>query len=275
MNPMDLEPVPRLGMESASPDGSARDTPAFAAVAAEIAKLDSVQAGEVSWSTVRDQAMRVLAGSSDLLVAAYLAHALQRTHGLAGLAAGLALVRNLMKERWPTLQPPEDRLRARRSALQWLGERAARQMAACVPDPDASAACGRFAHELADMCRSRFDGADAGFAALTRLLAVPDQHAAISEGDGHAEERPVEDSASPAREPMLGSRVQAIRRLTEAALYFQRCEPHSPIGPLLQRALAWSGKGFAEVFAELLSGSPEAKTGIWKSLGIGPDNERP
>ncbi len=68
-------------------------------------------------------------------------------------------------------------------------------------------------------------------------------------------------------------RAAAVAHLTAASEYFSRAEPHSPIGPLLQRALDWSGKSFEDVFAELLSRAPEAKSQLWQSLGIRSEND--
>ncbi|MBP2293207.1 type VI secretion system protein TssA [Azospirillum rugosum] len=61
------------------------------------------------WRTIADLAPSVLATQSkDLEVAAWLAEALLRTRGMAGLADGFAVLRGLVERFWPDLHPHPD-----------------------------------------------------------------------------------------------------------------------------------------------------------------------
>ncbi|HEV7518598.1 MAG TPA: type VI secretion system protein TssA [Thermoanaerobaculia bacterium] len=65
----------------------------------------------------------------------------------------------------------------------------------------------------------------------------------------------------------IRSRAEAYRRLSEAADYLLRTEPHSPAPYLVKRAVAWGGMSLAELLVELLAGNNDAKT-IYNLLGI-------
>jgi len=68
-------------------------------------------------------------------------------------------------------------------------------------------------------------------------------------------------------ESPIRSRAEAYRRLSEAADYLLRTEPHSPAPYLVKRAVAWGGMSLAELLAELLAGNNDVKT-IYNLLGI-------
>jgi type VI secretion system protein ImpA len=65
----------------------------------------------------------------------------------------------------------------------------------------------------------------------------------------------------------IRSRAEAYRRLSEAADYLLRTEPHSPAPYLVKRAVAWGGMSLAELLGELLAGNNDVKT-IYNLLGI-------
>jgi type VI secretion system protein ImpA len=68
-------------------------------------------AREPEWRDVRRRAEALLARTKDLRVAVYLARAALRVDGLAGLGAGLALIRGLLERYWEQVHPrldPED-----------------------------------------------------------------------------------------------------------------------------------------------------------------------
>jgi len=68
-------------------------------------------------------------------------------------------------------------------------------------------------------------------------------------------------------ESPIRSRAEAYRRLSEAADYLLRTEPHSPAPYLVKRAVAWGGMSLAELLVELLAGNNDVKT-IYNLLGI-------
>jgi predicted component of type VI protein secretion system len=242
----------------------ARDAAAAERLESEIAKLGSLAGEEPAWPMVRDEAMAVLRGSPDLAAAVYLTQAASVLDGLEGLADGLGLVAELMRAHWEMLRPPLERPRARRAALAWLAERSARTIAA-APDPvrleraiarvvEADTECERrFAEPLLGALRRR----------LESLRPTPQSAAA-------AAVTPPEATVPAAAD----ARGDAVARIAAAAEYFQRSEPHSPIGPLLRRALVWSELGFEEVFRELLARAPEARGALWETLGLKPEPKR-
>jgi predicted component of type VI protein secretion system len=231
---------------------TARSSAGFEALTAEIAMLEAPD-GEVAWPAVREHAQAVIECAPDLLAASYLAHALQQLDGLDGLTAGLELVRDLLRDHWEVLQPAAERARGRRSALVWLGERALRALPA---EPAAHARCLAAAREAEAACVARFG--EPLIAPLRRRL----EHSEPS-----LQQSPSAPTPAPVA-PLAMDRDEAIAQLREALAYFQRCEPHSPIGPLLRRALAWCELGFEEVFRELLARAPEARNALWETLGL-------
>ena len=66
------------------------------------------------------------------------------------------------------------------------------------------------------------------------------------------------------REGAIVDREDALRRLTDVAEYFRRYEPHTPIGPGLERMIKWGRMTVAELMVELLP-DDQAK-GIYSQL---------
>lgn len=77
-----------------------------------------------SWNAVRDHALSILSGTGkDIEVAAWLAEALVRQHGLAGLTQGAALIAGLVREYWAHglyPLPDEDGIEGRTTPLAGL-----------------------------------------------------------------------------------------------------------------------------------------------------------
>jgi len=69
----------------------------------------------------------------------------------------------------------------------------------------------------------------------------------------------------------IRSRSEAYRRLTEAADYLQRTEPHSPTPYLVRRAVAWGGMSLGELLQELVQSDTDLNA-IYTLLGM---RERP
>ncbi|HEX7030437.1 MAG TPA: type VI secretion system protein TssA [Gammaproteobacteria bacterium] len=130
----------QLGSEPVSADApggsSARYEAEFAALEEELAKQESLTAQSVDWGRVVELATHILRSQSkDLLVAAYLARGLQEREGMAGLAMGLGVVRDISANFWDELFPPAKRLRARATAVQWMAEKCGAGLAAKPPGP--------------------------------------------------------------------------------------------------------------------------------------------
>jgi type VI secretion system protein ImpA len=65
----------------------------------------------------------------------------------------------------------------------------------------------------------------------------------------------------------IKSRNEAFRRLTEAADYLLRTEPHSPVPYLVKRAVSWGNMSLAQLLVELV-GSEADRGAIYTMLGI-------
>jgi type VI secretion system protein ImpA len=67
-----------------------------------------VPAEEPNWREVKTKALQLLARSKDLRLGVYVARAMLRTDGFAGLEDGLALLRGLLEKHWGTIHPQLD-----------------------------------------------------------------------------------------------------------------------------------------------------------------------
>lgn len=138
--------------------------------------------------------------------------------------------------------------------------------------------------ELGALLGSRCGDRAPGFYRFAgNLMAVQQMAARV------LEEKPAEPGAPPRpeeteEEPMTGwydepeeetfhaggpirSRAEAYRRLSEAADYLLRTEPHSPAPYLVKRAVAWGSMSLSEVLQELLHHGADLRS-IYSLLGI-------
>ena len=80
--------------------------------------------------------------------------------------------------------------------------------------------------------------------------------------------------AAPARSGALAgpiaTRHEALKRLSEVALFFRQTEPHSPVSYLIERAVRWGGMSLRELLTEVVK-SNDALSNIWETLGIDPN----
>lgn len=295
----DPERIASIGIQAIAGDlpagGSVRYDEDYLRLESEVGKLDNPAGGEVDWNLVSSTASTLLVTKSkDLLVLAWLVRALWQSDGWTGLAAGLRACRDMLANFWDGIQPP--RPRARRSALEWCGERVAVVLDPDRPDLFDEARIDEslgLVDEIFALTADRFDGEDCGLSALRRRLrelkerigsgesgadagaASPDPGAASAERSvvtggtaGVVAGGPVARPSGP-----IATRAQAIARLNELADWFTRTEPHSPIGLLVRRAVAWSNMSFEQVFGELLKDKADAQAHVWDVLGIKPDQQ--
>lgn len=272
LNRIASDPIPGDNPAGESP----RYDEAFTRLEAEIAKLENPAGGAVDWRAVEEGAGELLTGrSKDLLVAAWMVRAMWQREGLPGLAAGVRMLHGMCSSFWEPLHP--QRLKPRRAALEWLGEK----LAAAIEDGQlegdpAGAADGVAAiGAMAEWLQGRFEGEDSGLTPLlVRLRAAPQPPAAeptAADGDsaGDAGARPAGRAAGPAGPAgPIASRAQAMARLRELADWWQAHEPSSPMVPLLRRAVVWSELDFQALFQELLRNRSDAKDYLWDVLGI-------
>mgnify|MGYP000078831553 CR=1 FL=1 len=126
---MDLQhPLLAIGstaIQGESPCGiNAKYEPSFEALEAELAKQESLTAEKVDWKEVKALATDLLQNTTkDYLVACYLAHSLSITEGYTGLLVGTKILEGFTENHWQASFPPAKRLRARKTAIEWLVEK--------------------------------------------------------------------------------------------------------------------------------------------------------
>ena len=101
---------------------------------------------------------------------------------------------------------------------------------------------------------------------------LPDASTDTSEGDGAGEEgEGVQGTATAGsgggRTGPIGSRSDALRRLSEVADFFRRTEPHSPVSYLVQRAVRWGQMPFEDLLKDVVKDSA-ARQQVLDLLGI-------
>ncbi len=263
LNTLGLDPIPG----AATAGVSARYEPEFEKLAAEIAKLESVEGrASIRWKDVIDLSSNLLAAKSkDLLVSSYLVLSLTQERGYGGLAQGLTVVRDMLKAHWEGLFPEKARMRARATALQWMAERVggmveARQKA-IKPDRDVLEKCVKLIEEI-DGFSGQFADAAPDLSLLKR--AVTDKFNAIP-----VDPPPEEQQAS----------AEAAPAVQEAA------PPPPPVDtPESARAALTAMKEsrvkVATILREASSADPSAyrllRTTVWEELAdivVGPDGK--
>lgn len=277
-----------------SPGGrNARYDEPFASMELEVAKLDNPAGSEPDWKKIEDAGKEVLRDhSKEVLAAAWIAYAGLRSGRLGQLAVGLAGCRDLLKTFWDTGFPALPRIKARRNALEWLGERAAAavtpQDVASPQGQEAANRCLAVIEEIEAIARERFEGEDSGLSAIRRLLKESTSRNAPAAGAPPAP-APAAAGGVVLPQSMVGetvnagggapqvivvqagppqNRQEAIDRLEQIADFFQRTEPHSPMGFLLARAVSWNSKTFQEVMLELLRNKDDAQRQVFDDLGL-------
>lgn len=270
-------------ISAAHPAGaSARYDAEFLRLEEQIGKLGSLTGGDVDWSQVEADATAILTRrSKDILVAVYLARAWLQLNGPTGLRDGLGLVRDLLAAFWDICFPLLARVRARRAALQWLADGIEPLAPGLAADGPTLAQSRAIVDEIIAFAAGRFEDDDCGLSGLRRSLAQASERA---QADHPAPtDQPIEDTVNaprpdrprPSTPPgAIADRDEAIRRLREVADWFQRSEPHGPVGFLVQRAVHWSGMSFQDVFRDLLANNAQAQNELWQSLGLRPPESR-
>lgn len=109
-----------------------------------------------SMATLADTVLRTCC--KHLQAAVYLAVALMRTQGLAGLVEGTGIVRDMVCLQWESMQPPVQRMRGRVNALVWWHEQAGdfvRQYVDETPHADLAKLFGNMVRDLQEALDER------------------------------------------------------------------------------------------------------------------------
>jgi type VI secretion system protein ImpA len=94
----------------------------------------------------------------------------------------------------------------------------------------------------------------------------PDVPDAAASGEGEAAATPLDNASRDTS--AIRSRVDAYRRLAEAAEFLERTEPHSPVPHLIRRAVSWGGLSLEELLPELVRDSHQLAE-IFRTLQLG------
>jgi type VI secretion system protein VasJ len=136
-----------------------RYEPEFEQLQDEIAKLESIHGEFVNWDAVVEIGGGILGDKSkDILVACYFCRGLYECDGYSGLAQGLSILRDLVKNFWDTLYPELKRLRARVSALGWLTEKLSKRVSEHKPKPteqEAVESCKSLVEQLEGLLKEK------------------------------------------------------------------------------------------------------------------------
>jgi type VI secretion system protein VasJ len=276
----DLAAVAALGttpIAGSNPAGvSARYESEFERLAAEIAKLESVEGkASIKWDIVADQSIALLSGKSkDLLVASYMTLGLLHEDGYAGLAAGFTACKNILNTFWENLFPEKARLRARSQAIQWMADRVTpalqERSGAAKADKDPLTVAMATLAEIATIAGQKFEGDGPALGELQsavqdKLYSVPaDEAPPSSEAAPDPSSSPTAvssaapaqkeiDSPDSAREALADMKERRIK----AATVLREANPADPLPYRLLRAVIW----------EDLLEAPAGKDGVTEQSG--------
>ncbi|MFQ5674482.1 MAG: type VI secretion system protein TssA [bacterium] len=215
----------RTPISKKTPPGvSVRYEAIFEQLETELAKQESLSAASVEWPAVVKLASEILKShSKDLLVGVYLCHALVETEGYAGLNAGLTILNEMIASYWEGMFPPVKRLRARKTAMQWLAEKTGRYVESHSPanqDFDAVLEAAKLIRKIdAGLAEKMGDGAPV-LSGLTRPLkqykGSIQQHKAQSAAATKAESAPVQKPNVPPGKPAQSAVSQSVPQVGSA-----------------------------------------------------------
>lgn len=117
---------------------SAREGDLFLELKAEVDKLTALQEGlSVDWEKVEQYAVQILREQAkDYSVAMWLVAAVLENKGWEGLQQGFMFLEAIQHNFWSTMHPAPLRIRARRSALEWLAQRLEKRLAQLSDVPE-------------------------------------------------------------------------------------------------------------------------------------------
>jgi len=277
----DLAAVAALGttpIAGANPAGvSSRYEPDFEKMAAEIAKLESVEGRKgVKWDIVVECSISLLTGKTkDLLVASYMTLGLLEEDGYSGLAAGFTACKDILNTFWDTLFPEKARLRARGQAIQWMADRVTpvlrERSSASKSDKEALTAAVAALGEIATFAGQKFEEGGPALQELQstvqdKLYSVPADDAPPS-SEPASEEQSSSSSSEAAAAPAqteIESADSALAALGEmkdrrirAATVLREANPADPLPYRLLRSAVW----------EDLLEAPAANAGVTEQAG--------
>jgi len=276
----------KLGSEPvspASPGGEAVDfDERLEQLKNEIKKLDSVNKEPVKWEAVVELSSDLLKVSKTFSLAPYLTLGLLETKGYAGLAVGLELCRDFLKNFWDAGFPPPARIKGRSEPFAWLSERGGRaveRIKGAPADVESVKKAISAMEELSGLLAEKLAGSNPGLGDLSRALyerssqlekkSAPAAASTSSSTAASAESGtgfPSEIS-SPEQADEVFPTVQDAGFLVAGA--WRAADPTDPRPYQLVRALAWSQLADlppAEDGMTQLPGPPDHVKEAWENL---------
>ena len=186
----------------------------------EVGKMRSAGPTAVDWPAVVEMASTILsARSKDLLVASWLAFALQREDGVKGLTAGLQVVRGIAEGWWEDCFPPASRARARVAAIEWIVGRAGPSLSDMDVSPDNAEEIAELFEVVADLDRilsEKTGGQGVDLGDLMRPLRALKRNADFVAAERAAEAKAAEAEGAEAAKAEAGA-VEAVAEATAGA----------------------------------------------------------
>jgi len=265
---MDLRSLGKEPIQPDQPTGSdIRYSPEFEELQAEIDNLSLPSASRgVDWKKVEKLASEILSRKSkDLQAASYLAVSLVYTRHVEGLAVGVQIYRDLLKQFWENLYPAKTRMRGRMMAIEWWLEKLEASLRQFEPNSYSSDLLNPIKKDLDEIdqfLRQQVEGAPStrGLQEFVNLLITqgtnkPTSEAALPPSPGKSGESvppsipkgvPLEEmSEAPATIPSKRDAdrtlEQALQKIRAVASFSWQEDLAHPKGYRLARIAAWSG----------------------------------
>jgi len=135
--------------------------------------------------------------------------------------------------------------------------------------------------ELSTVCDEKFADDAPYFTDLSNLLGDMETFLSrfsagglpLTEADGQEEQaesgggNPASSASGTASAGPIASRDDAYRRLREVAEYLRKTEPHSPVPPLIDRAVRWGNMTFENLFDDVVK-NPDVRNQTKEMLGL-------
>ncbi len=248
----------KLGFEPVSSQSPAGETidfdDQFEQLKNEMHKLDSVAQTSVDWNKVVGLSSALLGKSKTFSVGAYLCLGLMETKSYTGLAAGLEICRDLVKNFWESGFPPPARIKGRIEPFAWLSERggkAVEKQRGNSADLESVKKSITLLEELSGLLRERLANNHPGFGDLSRALnerasglevkARPQpppstSHTPAASGAESGELFPGEIKTAEEVEKVFPKLQQALRQIADV---WRSADPTDPRPYHLSRAAFW------------------------------------
>lgn len=186
-----------LTIRADAPAGmSVRDEPSFEVLQLEVRKLEMPDGEQPKWEEVLRLGHELLRDKGkDVLVASWLTLALLNRHGYPGLEAGLTLLRDYLIEHWEIVFPEVKRVKGRVAAIEWMSDRAKKDVPKIPASPADHEALTHCAERLSELSSQLADKVEGGSVILSELRRLVDGLVAETKA------KPVEAASMPGAAP--------------------------------------------------------------------------